>query len=262
MSAAWALAGGAAIGFAAGWFLAARRYRKGEQMRARFLSFVAHEINSPITSLNMTILNLVRGVFGEPSEEHRPWLVMIREQTARLTDLIGDMRDLIHSEFHRDLRLTFEPVDIGELLSETLETMKDSLARIQAEVELRVPEDLPRVRGDGDRLSRVISAMLNHARKFRTKGFILVIGDTVGGDVRLSVEYNGLKAPHEDIRDALDLFYPVLRPESQVLAGVGLGLGLPRRLIEEHGGSMSFDVDEGDRYRITFRVPKSSGAGQ
>src|SRR5579883_2266633 len=98
-----AFAGGLALGAAAAALLAAWAQRRRLRRLGRFFSFAAHEINTPITAVNMTILNFTTGVFGEVPPEHKPWFDILREQAARLNAMVGELRDLIHLEIGHDL---------------------------------------------------------------------------------------------------------------------------------------------------------------
>lgn len=252
-------------GFGLGWAAASWKYKRSLRMRARFLSFVAHEINTPVTSLHMTVMNFVNGLFGPVSDEHRPWLILMREQSARLACLIGDLRDLIHVDLHRDLRLNPEAVDLGELAASCLEGMRESISRSGAEVESAVEPGLPAVKTDPDRMARVLAALLTHARKFRVKGPLRVRcsrSEASGrAGVRFAVEYTGLPLPSGDEDSVLDLYYPVRVPESQVLAGVGLGLGLPRLLVAAHGGEMTLRVGPDGSTCIAVWLPTQGPEG-
>ena len=249
-------AAGVALGAAVGWGLAALRARKERKVRARLLSFVAHEVNTPVSALNMTVLNFVNGVFGPVPEEHMPWIVLIREQVARLNALVGDLRDLIHVEFHRDLQLNREQVSLPGLAVQALEGMTEALSRSGAEVDNRIPPDLPPMDADPERIGRVVNAVLTHARKFRVSGPVVLSGGAGPGGVEFHVEYLGRKVPREQVARALDLFYPVHNPGSQVLASVGVGLGLPCRIVHAHGGKMSLTVDEKGYCRISVTLPR------
>ncbi|MEK7744896.1 MAG: HAMP domain-containing sensor histidine kinase [Elusimicrobiota bacterium] len=258
MSPVLAFGAGLGLGWAAAWWL----FRRRENMRARYLSFVAHELNTPVSALNMTVLNFVNGLFGPVSDEHKPWLVLMREQTARLSALVGDLRDLLHEEFHRDLHLSLESVPLAPLLEQCLDGMRDSFSRSGAPLRLSGLDALPPAHGDADRLLRVFSAVLTHARKFRSKGEVSVAGFSAEGGSRvgLRVDYEGPTVPPELVFKALDLFYPVHNPKSQVLASTGLGLGLANRLVEAHGGRMSLSVDPEGRSRIEVELPVSRAA--
>ena len=74
---AWCVLFALLLGLGIGWFCAGRYRRKHELARAQFLSFVAHELNSPLTSLNMTVMNFVQGTFGPIEKEHEPWFRMM-----------------------------------------------------------------------------------------------------------------------------------------------------------------------------------------
>jgi len=252
----WACAGFALGGFAAGWGLCAWMSRRRERLRADLLSFVGHELNNPVLAMNLTVMNFLDGLFGPVPDDQRTWLVLFREQVARMAALVGDMRDLIHHEFHQDLRLTPEPADFVPLLRRTLETMEQALARSGSELLSEVPEELPKIRADEDRLLRVLSAALTQARKFRTKGPIRLSAAVEDRWLRFFVDYQGLPFPGGDPARAMDLFYPAMQADSQVLASTGLGLGMARALLEAQGGSMDFSVDAAGSSRVAMRLPR------
>jgi len=249
----WGLSVAAAFG--AGWGLCARRYREREDLRARLLSFVGHELNNPILSLHLTVMNFLDGLFGPIPDQHRPWLVLIREQTARLSALVGDLRDLVHMEFHGDLRLSPEPVALDAAIRGALDTMQDAMTRSRTPLEIRTAEGLPPVQADPDRLLRILTAMLTHARKFRTRGTVFVRVESEPGGAAVSVEYEGMPAAAEDVAEALDLFYPAKHSDSQILASTGLGLGLSSALMRLHGGRMELGVDGVGRCRVAIHFP-------
>ncbi len=247
-------------GILAGWLLCGAVRRRREKLRARFLSFVAHELNTPITALNITVMNFEQGIFGPLSKEHEPWMKMIRGDVFRLANLVGDLRDLIHLDFHRDLVMEKERVDLGEMASRLVDGVRDAMKRSEIEVSVSIEKDTPPASGDPDRLKRIVSSLLEHARKFRTKDKVAVFcGKGAGETVFLAVEFTGDKPKDGDLGQALDLYYPVHNPHVQVLSGVGLGLGLPNALIRAHGGDMQFTVDDKGRTRVAFQIPAHEG---
>jgi signal transduction histidine kinase len=254
----WAILLLAAAAFAAGWAAAAWRARQLEKLRARYFSFVAHEFITPVTTMNMTVLNFLNGIFGEVPEGQQPWLLMLNEQIGRLDALVGDMRDLIHIELHRDLHLNREPVRFSALAGKWLGTMRSALARGGVEIRVSGLDALPELDIDPDRILRVIAAALNHARKFRLNGPITLTGSEAGRFAAISVGYDGPVVSPEALRNALDLYYAVLNPKSQVLASTGLGLGIACRLVEAHGGRMSLHVDPAGHSRISIDLPAAS----
>lgn len=243
------------VGGAAVWGVMARR----DHLRAKLLSFVAHELNTPVSALNMTILNFLEGLFGEVPKDQRPWLVLVREQTARLGALVGDLRDLIHEEFHKDLSLTKVSVALGPVVSKALEEMTEAMARSEAVVENTLPENLPKLHADPDRLARIVTSMLTHARKFRAKGPITLSAESAGGRQTFRVSYAASKAELGHFAGSLDLYFPARQSDSQILSSTGLGLGLPARLVKAHGGEMRLAAD-GERMRLEIEMPENGAS--
>jgi signal transduction histidine kinase len=246
---------GAAVGAGGLWYF----IRERERLRAKLLSFVAHELNTPVSALNMTILNFLEGLFGEVPEDQKPWLVLVREQIARLGALVGDLRDLIHEEFHRDLSLTRESVPLRPVVDKALEEMREAMARSEAEVVVEIPQALPKMYADPDRLARIVTAMLTHARKFRAKGPIELAAASAGGRQTFTILYQGSEAERRHYRDALDLYFPARNADSQILSSTGLGLGLPARLVRAHEGQMRLE-SSGTRMRLEIEMPENGAS--
>ncbi|MFA6093539.1 MAG: HAMP domain-containing sensor histidine kinase [Elusimicrobiota bacterium] len=244
-----------AAAFAAGYSCARLMARRTEKLKARFLSFVSHELNTPITSLHMAAVNLQSGMFGPLPETQVQWIDLIREQAGRMAALVGDLRDLIHLEMHRDFHLNRERIHLQELVEKTLAGMRGALERAAIEIRVNGLKDLPEVDADADRMERVVHALLMHGRKFRLSGPLQLDGHAAGGMVRLELRYTGPKTSPEIVRRSLDLYFPVHDPSSQVLASTGLGLGLARRIAQLHGGRMSADVDPEGRALIRLELP-------
>ncbi|MBI2788271.1 MAG: hypothetical protein HYX59_06260 [Elusimicrobia bacterium] len=108
---AGALAGAAVAGLAA-----QAAYRRKAALFGRLFSFAMHELNTPITAVNMTVLNLLSEVFGELPAPLKPWIEMTREQVGRLNGLVGEVRDFVHMELHQDLRVNTAELTVQEIL--------------------------------------------------------------------------------------------------------------------------------------------------
>ena len=247
------LALGAALTAAWGAYLDRRRSRRLE----RFFSHAAHEINTPITAINITVLNLLDGVLGDIPPGLAKWIDMMREQVGRLNGLIGELRDLIHVLLSRDLLLQLESVAPAELAAGALAAVKRGLSQIPVEVRLDVSADLPRVRVDRDRTVRTLTSLLFHARKFRTSGDMRICADRMGEAVRLHLQYQGLPLPPGESERSLDLLYPASARGGHTLDAVGLGLGVLRVVARRQGGDLGFQVGPDGRAELTLCVPVS-----
>lgn len=244
---AGAAAGGALVGAAA-----RTAHRRKEALFARLFSFALHEINTPITAVNMTVLNLLSEVFGALPLPLKPWIEMTREQIGRLNGLVGEIRDFVHMELHQDIRINFVELTVDEILEEALVSVRGGLELAGVDFQVATAEGLPSARTDPDRAARCLSSLLFHARKFRTGGPIRLDVSRAPAAVVFVVSYEGAKLSPAEIEASLDLYYPARRRKTQVLGATGLGLGLTRRVARMIGGDLDFRVGDDGRAVATL----------
>jgi two-component system sensor histidine kinase ChiS len=230
----WALAG-LTLGLVVGWGCAQRRRLRN----AKMLSFVAHEINTPLTSLQMTVMNLQHGTFGPVPEEHKPWLELLQGELVRLSRLVGDIRDFVKLEFHRDIRLELKGVTLPAVIEEALGAQRDAYKRAKIDLKVQIAAGLPLVHADHERMVRCVSAALSHARKFRTTSFVQVEAQATPQGAIWKVFYQGDPEHAQQMKGALQMYHPVEASNTDVLSGVGVGLGLHRELTQLQGAEMA-----------------------
>ena len=252
MTPAAAFLAGAAVGGAVAALAARAAYRRKAELFGRLFSFAMHELNTPITAVNMTVLNLLSEVFGELPPPLKPWVEMTREQVGRLNGLVGEVRDFVHMELHQDLRLTRAELTVDEILEESLVSIRRGMEQAGVEFRVEAAKGLPAVLADPDRASRCLSSVLFHARKFRTAGPIVLAVSRAPGAVAFAVTYQGPRLRPGDAEACLDLYYPARLRKDQVLGATGLGLGLIREVARLIGGDLDFRADEEGRAAVTL----------
>lgn len=253
---------GLAAGAALAVFLMERRLRR----IWRYLSFVSHELNTPVTAVNMTVVNLSSGVFGEVPKEQARWVEMMREQVSRLNGLVGELRDLIHIRLSRDILLSTEEADVAEIIQDSLAGLRHGLRQAGIDVAVRLDEDLPRISVDRDRAVRTLTSLIFHARKFRSEGGLSIEAHGGGERVVIHLRYRGPALPAEEARDSLEVFYPARPRRDELLAATGLGLGALREVARRQGGDLDFRVEPGGDSVLSLvlsarRMVQSKGHG-
>jgi signal transduction histidine kinase len=257
-SAAIFLAGACAGGLVAG--IAAWRLTQERAARyGRLFSFAMHEINTPVTAVNMTIINLLSGVFGDVPAEQLKWIEMTRDQIGRLNGLVGEIRDLVHMELHREFRSSLTAIPPKELIEDALVTLRRGFEQSSIELRVEIAEELPKVRADAERASRSLSSALFHARKFRVSGPVTVRALRRGAAVACEIEYGGQALDPEEARRSLELFYPALSRKDQILAATGMGLGFIRAVMRRVGGDLELIVGEKGLTRLVLLFPAEEG---
>ncbi len=252
MAPAVAFLAGVIAGAAIAGLAARAAYRRKAELIGRLFSFAMHELNTPLTAVNMTVLNLLSEVFGELPAPLKPWVEMTREQVGRLNGLVGEVRDFVHMELHQDLRVGAVELPVSDILDEALVSIARGMEQAGVVFSIQTTENLPNVRTDPDRAARCLSSVLFHARKFRTGGPITLKTSRVPGAVAFAVSYQGPRQSPEEIEASLDLYYPARLRKDQVLGTTGMGLGLIRRVARLIGGDFDFRGEEDGRTTATL----------
>lgn len=239
-------------GIAAAWL---RRWRK-DLVRERYFSFLAHELNTQVTGLQLTVENLLSGVFGPLADEHRKWVSAIEHRVDLLGCMIGDLRDVSHWEFGGKVRLLVEPVSLAETVDKELKRLEPMAARAKLVLDSRIPAGVPAVAADSYRLKRVVSAILHNILKFAEPGSTLTLqARPYAAQVLFQVSYKPAE-PLERPERMLDMHYPALQKGS-TLVSVGAGLGVCARVLAEMGGGMEITPAERGLLTITCLLPMS-----
>ena len=107
-----------------------------------------------------------------------------------------------------------------------------------------------------DRVVRALAAMLAHARKFRSAGAVSFrAAITESGKVCFEVVYRGAAAHAAGMPGAVELYHPVESLDSEVLAGVGVGLGLHRLVAEAQDGSLNIHAEPSGEVKLLLNMP-------
>lgn len=252
MSAAAAFSGGLLLGAVAGGVLAWAYYQRRSRLFGRLFSFAMHEFNTPITAVNMTVLNLLSEVFGPLPDSLKPWIEMTREQVGRLNGLVGEIRDFVHMELHEDLRVAEFEVTAQEILDDALVSIRQGMEQAGVDFSVIAAKDLPALRTDPERAARCLSSALFHARKFRSSGPITLKVERALAGASFTVSYAGPRMAPGAAEECLDLYYPAIHRKDQVLGATGLGLGLVRAVARLIGGDLDYRVEEDGRAQIAL----------
>jgi histidine kinase len=204
-----------------------------EQRRARLVSDLAHELRTPITSLDGFIEGLEDGVFEADAETLRA----MRSETRRLQRLAADLGALSRAE-EQAFDLDMQPGDLGVIASEAARGMTPSFAA--GEVMLLIA-DMPALPAafDRDRMSQVFSNLLRNAlRHTATGGTVTVTGTRTDDDVRVTVADTGEGIVSEHLERIFDRFFRV-ESGSSSSGGTGIGLTIARGIARAHGGDVT-----------------------
>jgi len=216
---------------------------KIEQSRRRLTADIAHELRTPLTVIEGTVDAMLDGVY-KPDKEH---LISIKEQTAQLTHLINDLREISLAESGQ-LKLDLAPANIADLARRKLSQFELKALDKGIELKLNVIGTIPEVKVDVVRIEQVIANLLTNAiRHTSNSGLITIsLGAATGTtypqidkpSLVISVSDNGEGIPEEHLEHIFDRFYRVESSRTKNNGETGLGLAIVKQMVEAHNGKV------------------------
>lgn len=223
-----------------------------------FLGGVAHDLRTPLSTLQIAIELLLRG--REPAYDHdlRRALERIRRQIKRMDRMLGDFLDGARIEAGL-LELRIEVHDVRALVAEVVELFDGTSTHT---LDVRLPAEPMPICCDRLRIEQVITNLISNAIKYSPAGSVVTIEVAAGpGELALSVRDHGVGISQDGL---VDLFQPFRRVglSSEAVPGVGLGLFVVRRIVEAHGGRIDVvsTLGSGSTFRVV--LPFEPGQGQ
>ena len=226
---------------------ARERERRLEEARRELVSWVSHDLRTPLAGLRAMAEALEDGLATDPARYHR----QLGVEVERMSRMVDDLFEL--SRIHAGvLQLTREPVSVGDLVSDALASVEPLARAGDVGVDGRVQEGLEVV-ADAEALSRVVANMLGNAvRHTGSGGLVEVCARAADGGVEISVSDGCGGLAEEELARVFDVAWQAgsaRTPSGIDTRGAGLGLAIVAGLVEAHGG----------RARVANRPPAPDG---
>ena len=232
--------------------------------KSEFVSFVAHELKNPMTSIKGYTELLAAGAVGAITPAQANFLSTIRSNIERMNTLVSDLNDMSKIEAGR-LRLEFKPLAIKDVVDDTLRSTRRQIDEKKQVLVLSLPSDLPPVWADRTRVTQVLVNLVNNAHKYTSQGGqITIAGETCpnqwdsGGSpqvVHVWVNDTGIGINPDDQKKIFQKFFRSEDPKTREVPGTGLGLNITRSLVEMQGGRIWFESEFRVGTTFHFTVP-------
>ncbi|MBA5851969.1 HAMP domain-containing protein [Clostridium sp. cel8] len=203
-----------------------------EKNRREFISNVSHEIRSPITSIKGFIGGMLDGVI--PPEKQNYYLSLTYSEIQRLTRLVNDLLDLSAIESGQ-LKLRIDEIDINEIVRLCVIKFEQKINDKKLKVDVLMEDDKLYVAADKDRITQVITNLIDNAIKYvPIGGNVKVKTKTKGSKAIISVFNDGVGIGEEDLKHIWDRFYKVDKSRTSKVS-TGLGLPIVRSILTQLG---------------------------
>ncbi|MDE3105607.1 MAG: DUF4118 domain-containing protein [Acidobacteriota bacterium] len=225
--------------------------RESERLRNALLDSVAHELRTPLTSITVAITSLQSNTLLD-GEQRVELMQVIEEEAARLNRLVGQAMEMAELDAH-DIKLDLQPRAMRQAVEIAMEFLQTPLRSHQ--VEVRLPEALPAVPMDLDRIAKVLQHLLENAAKYSEPDApIYVTAEVANSKLVTSVADRGVGIDELERTMIFDKFYRGQGQRYRV-QGTGMGLAIAKAIVESHGGSMEVTSQPGHGSVFSFTLP-------
>lgn len=237
---------------------------EANKSKTEFISVVSHELKIPMTSIKGYSDLMIAGATGPVSEKQVEFLKVIRSNVSRMAILVSDLADISRIESGH---LRLEPVMVNPkgVIEDVVGLAKNQLEQKKQTISMDVPDELPKVWYDKNRLSQVMTNLVSNANKYTQEAGEITIeakrimhacdGKEARDVIQIKVQDNGFGMTPEDQQKLFSKFFRSPDDKIREAPGTGLGLSITKNLIELQGGCIWFESEYRKGTAFYFTIP-------
>jgi signal transduction histidine kinase len=227
-----------------------------DRLKDEFFTGVSHDLRTPLAAIRWSADLLHSGALGPLTPKQMRLAETIESSSCRLLALVGQIVELGRLRAGR-LQLDLQPTDLHGAIVQALDEVRPLAERGGLRLDVAVPDGLPLVAADAERVQQIVVNLLSNAVRFTPPGGrVQVSASLEEGEVLVHVADTGVGIPADQVPKIFDPY----EQAHQGRGGSGVGLTVVRSLVEAHGGRVWVESDEGRGSRFTFALPVSAPA--
>ncbi len=227
---------------------------QAEQLRRNLMADVAHELRTPLSVLQGNLQAILDGVYPLNQAE----IAHLFDETRLLSRLVDDLRELALAEAGK-LNLSLQPIALEQLLHNTAEQFGPASEAQGLELVTDIPDDLPMVTADADRVSQIVRNLLANALRHTPAGGSVTVAASARDDaVQITVADTGEGIAPADLARVFERFWradPSRSRQPNGDRGTGLGLSIAQGLVQAQGGRIWVESTQGKGSAFHFTLP-------
>ena len=226
-----------------------------ETTRREFVSNVSHELRSPLAAIRAMTETLQDGALND-TDTAQDFLTRILNDTQRMTTMVNELLELSRLESGQ-APIHLAPVSLESVVTEIESRFDVSPDHERLNLETNVPDGIPLVMGEADKLNQVLANLVENAVKVTGDGGLISISaNATDRWVEVQVSDNGIGIAREHLPHVFERFYKVDRSRRD--GGTGLGLAIAKHLVQAHGGDIKVESVEGEGSAFSFTLLRAS----
>jgi len=234
--------------------------KEQDKFRREFLGNLAHELKTPVFSIQGYVLTLLEGAL-EDEKVNRVFLERASKAIDRMTHILEDLDQLTKMEVN-ELKLETRPFDLRELAKEVIDSLE--MRAEEKSITLKLSKEIPgslMVKADRGKIAQVFTNLINNSIAYgNTGGETIVRFYEIDDIVTVEISDNGLGIDPKHISRLFERFYRVEQSRNRNEGGSGLGLAIVKHILDSHGQTISVRSTVGIGSTFTFSLDKHMGS--
>ena len=230
-------------------------FRQLETTRREFVSNVSHELRSPLASIRSMVETLSGGAIDD-RQTAADFIARIEQDVRRMDTLVSELLELSRLESGQ-IALDVRPLRLKPIAVDTAAAFHDRSSGRGVLVAVEMPDDLPLVSGESEKIRQVLTNLMDNALKFTPPGGTITLSalpDQRNVTTRVANTGDGIAPEH--LPHVFERFYKVDRSRHD--RGTGLGLAIVKHIVLAHGGEVDVESSLGEGATFTFTLPRAS----
>jgi len=234
---------------------AEREQRELDRLRRELVTWVGHDLRTPLTSIRVVVEALTDGVVEDPDTVER-YLESAQHHIRSLSRLLDDLFEVAQIE-SGGMTVERDAGSIRDLISDTIEGFSALAKRQGVRLEGSADPGVDPVLMDAAKIERVLSNLIKNALQHTPPGGVVdVSAATTSEGVRLEVRDTGGGIREEDLSRVFERFYRGKEDYRRNAHGAGLGLAIAKGIVEAHGGEIGIESTLGEGTSVWFTMPR------
>jgi signal transduction histidine kinase len=227
-----------------------------EKLKSDMISLMSHELRTPLTSIN-GFAELLTADENIPTQA-REFVSIIANESQRMSRMINTFLSVTQLQRKDKQEVLKIPLRLDEVVRETINSLQPVAKKKRIRLIEQPAHRLPPVAADKSLITQAVKNLLNNAIKYSPERTTVTISTALEAEsVRVCVEDRGFGIPAEAKERVWDKFYRVVREgQEKDEESTGLGLSFVREVVEQHGGRVDLDSEEGRGSKFSFTLPR------
>jgi len=227
-----------------------------EKLKSDMISLMSHELRTPLTSINgfAELLTVDENIPAQARE----FVSIIANESQRMSRMINTFLSVTQLQRKDKQEVLKIPLRLDEVVRETINSLQPVAKKKRIRLIEQPAHRIPPVAADKSLITQAVKNLLNNAIKYSPERTTVTVSTALEAEsVRVCVEDRGFGIPAEAKERVWDKFYRVVREgQEKDEESTGLGLSFVREVVEQHGGRVDLDSEEGRGSKFSFTLPR------